>query len=144
MKYAPLVLFSRIDHKNYRYPGCECQRCTPTMNPATARFLVSQNGGLVTKLKIRAGERVQHWERRDNGEGITIVIREWEFDGTTVYLAWASDGTDCDGRLQRSGSAWCDYSRLGDGYTDSEGQRWPRWEHVDGPQRDHRAEAAGY
>jgi hypothetical protein len=28
--HAPHVFFSRVDHRDSRYPGCECQRCTPT------------------------------------------------------------------------------------------------------------------
>jgi hypothetical protein len=26
----PFIFFSRIDHRNTNWRGCECQRCTPT------------------------------------------------------------------------------------------------------------------
>jgi hypothetical protein len=140
----PAILFSRVDHRDRRWIGCECQRCTPTMRPATARFLVMHSGGHVTKVKMRAGQRLQHWDCVDNGEGYTLTMRSWFFDGTTVHLQWATDATDCDGRMQRSGEGACPYSELSGGYTDPEGRRWPRWGHFNTRQRDHAAEAMGY
>jgi len=77
---------------------------------------------------------------------------EWErytLDGDTVQREWCSDGTDCDGRLSRSGEDSCPVSELATrvpyGYTEENAPfRLPEWREEDRSQRDYSAEAAGY
>lgn len=122
----------------------------PKKPRTTARFWVNYGGGLVAKVKLRPGQTAWHFDRTDNGEGITTICRSWHFhtDGSKVTLAWVKDGTDCDGRMTSQGMSECAQRDLMSGYASpdrNEGVRYPRWMPAGvSSQRDYAAEAMGY
>lgn len=50
-QHLPHVIFSRVDHRRNRYPGCECQQCEPTLyhiacgDPELAAELIDASKG---------------------------------------------------------------------------------------------------
>jgi len=108
----------------------------------TAKFWIDHNGGTV-RLKIRSGQTVSHSYGGRTDEGYSYTGESYSFDGQTVTCEWGTDASDCDGRIQHGGEAYCDVAELAAGYAE-DGIAFPAWQHGEYSQRDHSAEAAGY
>jgi hypothetical protein len=70
-------------------------------------------------------------------EGWDYTAVTWSLDGGAISYEWFSDGSDCDGRLTRSG----EYTARIESITK---ERDLTWIEVDSRQQDFTAEAAGY
>jgi hypothetical protein len=114
-----------------------------------ARFWVWHKGWV--KLTLRPGQSISTYYSSRTDEGWASEEDEWEHDGEAVVRHWSEDGVDCDGRLSRSGVAFCTLANLRavDQFglfpePDNWGIFRPEWEHRSSRQRDYAAEVAGY
>ena len=120
-----------------------------------ARFWAYVNGGPV-KITLRPGQRLEHTEGGPTDEGWSRDSTAWEYatDEPVVYREWCFDGSDCDGRMTRSGVDCCHIDDLMfaepciNGRDDAEtwaGVLWPDWaKRQDHGVYDQFAQAAGY
>ena len=132
----------------------------PLLRPPNARFWNYWNGTFV-KLTVRPGVPLTLHRHSQDEEGWSSEAETFRHEGDRVLCLWGTDGRDCDGRLQRSGSSACSLDQLRSHpiteswhldelrpwHTDERG-RWilrPLWCPNSSPcQRDQYAEAAGY
>jgi hypothetical protein len=109
-----------------------------------ARFWIYHRSGIV-RIKINEGQTLCFSYGGPTDEGYSYTGEAYNFDGKTVAVEWRTDARDCDGRMTRTGSAYCNLDRLSSGSEDYEARvRFPAWEHGETGQRDYSAEAAGY
>lgn len=109
-----------------------------------ARFWTWINGQ-TTKVTLRPGQSLSHyqWERTD--EGWSSEFHSWEYTDNLIRRYCVSDGRDCDGRLTQEQVAECPVVDLASGYSDLEERvRYPEWTEEGRSQRDEYAEAMGY
>ncbi len=105
---------------------------------ANARFWAYINGSWV-KLTLAPHESLTWGESHRTEEGWESNEKRWHWNGHTLELEWCNDGSDCDGRLTRSGI------ELATSCTKNEdGLNVPDYETHRNTQRDYNAEAAGY
>jgi hypothetical protein len=104
----------------------------------------------VIYLQLVVGESRSFHYKGDHEEGWWSRQETYEFDGVVVRSYIETDGTDCDGRMQRFSEFHCAVSDLAtmigwyNGREDVSAPRMPAWESGPKSQRDHTAEAAGY
>jgi hypothetical protein len=112
--------------------------------PTQARFWIDYKGSAV-RLKINEGQTLAFSSGGPTDEGYSWTSEAYNFDGRSVACEWATDARDCDGRMTRTGSAYCDLARLSAGYHDAElNITFPAWENGETGQRDYAAEAMNY
>ena len=94
------------------------------------------------RLTLSPGQGVEFWYSGRHDEGWESHIERLVYDGEQVVHDWCTDGTDCDGRMSRSGTR---VMVSPDGWqSEMFGVPVPTWKAVDSSQRDYAAEAAGY
>jgi hypothetical protein len=115
------------------------------------RFWIIGATGSPVRLKLAYGSEVGHYRYERTEEGWTTEIHTYQVDTDgTVESTYASDGVDCDGRLQGGNTCVCPPDQLEGRKVDAmfsdhpEIRGFPCWTRVDDWQRDHQAEAAGY
>ena len=102
----------------------------------------------MVRLYLRPGKPKRfHW-KGETDEGWSSIDVEFRRVGKWIYRTWASDGRDCDGRLQEySITRWC--PALGfNSFPNLDGSpgraRYMNWERCEEYQRDESAERMGY
>lgn len=114
------------------------------MKTPNARFWVFWNGSWA-KLTLRPGEELNvRFFSRDE-EGCSYEHSSFTHEGVEIVEQWCNGGTDCDGRLERTGSRRCAIGFLRTAEpTEANGPMLPEW--VDGPVDiyDQFAQAANY
>ncbi|MEQ8849243.1 hypothetical protein [Botrimarina sp.] len=115
-----------------------------------ARFWTIHNGAPV-KLTLRPGQQLTHASGGACEEGYACEFTLWvhDADHACVTRCCESWGTDCDGGWDRSDDSIAALDALDalepcGGFPELRGLRFPRWQRLDGWQRDHAAELAGY
>ena len=110
----------------------------------TARFLVFVNGALV-KMDLKPGQTLSHYTSGSHDEGWGSESTTWSYDiqSESILREWCIDGSDCDGRMTRTGTDSCTIDLLAS-YKTTYGDLLPRWEKVNRRQRDYFAESMGY
>jgi len=102
----------------------------------------------VTKLTLSPGQTLTWYTGRNPcDEGWSSEMCQWTFDGVTITRSWCFDGTDCDGRLTRTGSDECRLSELAatpDSADPDKPYQYPNWKDREQSQRDYSAESMGY
>lgn len=103
------------------------------------------NGDWV-KLTLGPGDKLEHFHGYRHEEGCTREWNTWKHTGAEIIHEWASDGTDCDGRLSRDSTSRCALDRLHSRRVKGIGApgKLPKWEKMSESQRDYAAEAMGY
>ena len=97
------------------------------------------------KLTLRPGQSLTHSTGGRTDEGWSQSSTRWTHEGETVHLEWCDDGSDCDGRLTRTGENRCALDRLHNGNVCPEfGIVYPDWQEARVSVRDYSAEDAGY
>jgi hypothetical protein len=112
------------------------------MSNSTARFWTDNNGSPV-KVTLRDGQPMTHSRFSIHDEGWSRETVTFTLASGIVVQDWMMDGTDCDGRLTRTGRAVCPVANLSKGWTE-DGVTYPDWQSVSNRQRDYSAEAMGY
>ena len=143
---------------------------TPVRIPQ-ARFWVSWNGSW-TGITLAFRETIELYRSERHEEGWSSEWQQYTHEGDLVSYEWCDDGTDCDGRLTRSGDGHCPLTDLRvqvphelkdldpDAWTEATlaahareraeflatygDIRLPKWQSGDYTQRDEYAEAMGY
>jgi len=92
-------------------------------------------GRALVRMRPGQGRRHYHFERTEEGWSSEAV--EWIHEGDGIRREWVNDGTDCDGRLTRTGTDFWDGHSLN-------GYGFPEWTEPEYSQRDYTAESMGY
>jgi len=118
-----------------------------------ARFWVFWRGAWV-KLSLRQDQELcASWQAKDE-EGYSYESFCWSHKGAMVFEEWSNGGSDCDGRIDRSGVSNCLLGELqaepciepseSDTFNGAIIRR-PNWQEATLTEiRDHSAEAANY
>lgn len=111
-----------------------------------ARFTHWLDADNTVRITLRPGQTLSWGKGWRHEEGWSSVSYTWTHTGDGILEAFASDGTDCDGRLSRYSETFCPLDRLASHAWEWNGsmQYTPAWEPVESSQRDYQAEAAGY
>jgi hypothetical protein len=111
-----------------------CRDCEPDCCLSGCSF------ELTGSLTIRTGGPTE--------EGYYSSVERYEFDGEVLRRTIATDGRDCDGRMEHYDEDLCvELDGMVPYYHSDEpdpGVRVPSWESVERRQRDHTAESMGY
>ena len=116
-----------------------------------ARFWTMTPSADWVKITLRPGQPLKHHRGGPTEEGWHRQDTTFWLEDGFVHCATATDGTDCDGRLQTFCEVACHIDRLAcrTPHESSVGELppgtlLPDWQKVDESQRDFAAEAMGY
>ena len=76
------------------------------MTTRNARFWTFHRTAWV-KLTLRPGQSLTARTFSRDDEGSSWEMDTWSHEGDDVLLKWGSGGTDCDGRVSRTGEGVC-------------------------------------
>jgi len=80
-------------------------------SPPNARFWVFENDAWV-KLTLRPDQRLAHHQSERHDEGFSYRHNAYHHTGAAVVCEWSNGGSDCDGRIDRSGAIICAIEEL--------------------------------